>query len=45
MLENKKILIMASHTDDGELGCGGTIKKMTRADIRYYNKTKWKSCC
>lgn len=25
MLENKTILVLAPHTDDGELGCGGTI--------------------
>lgn len=27
MIKNKKILILAPHTDDGELGCGGTISK------------------
>lgn len=27
MLSAKKILILAPHTDDGELGCGGTIAK------------------
>lgn len=26
-LKNKKILILAPHTDDGELGCGGTISR------------------
>ncbi|MFW5983303.1 MAG: PIG-L deacetylase family protein [bacterium] len=26
-MENKKILILAPHTDDGELGCGATITK------------------
>lgn len=26
--QNKKILVLAPHTDDGELGCGGTISKM-----------------
>ena len=25
---SKKILILAPHTDDGELGCGGTISKL-----------------
>lgn len=25
---NKKILVLAPHTDDGELGCGGTINKL-----------------
>jgi LmbE family N-acetylglucosaminyl deacetylase len=26
-VKNKKILILAPHTDDGELGCGGTISR------------------
>lgn len=26
-LTNKKVLILAPHTDDGEFGCGGTIAK------------------
>ncbi len=26
-MKNKKILILAPHTDDGELGCGGTISR------------------
>lgn len=30
MLENKKILVLAPHTDDGELGCGGLIAKAVR---------------
>jgi LmbE family N-acetylglucosaminyl deacetylase len=36
-VENKKILILAPHTDDGELGCGGTISKLTseNADVYY----------
>jgi len=25
---NKRILVLAPHTDDGELGCGGTISKL-----------------
>ncbi len=29
----KKILILAPHTDDGELGAGGTICKLTEAGI------------
>lgn len=33
----KRILILAPHTDDGELGCGGTIAKMVeRKDSVYY---------
>lgn len=37
MFENKTILILAPHTDDGELGCGGTIARAIRegADIWY----------
>lgn len=27
MLNKKRILVLAPHTDDGELGCGGTIAK------------------
>ncbi|OQA94344.1 MAG: GlcNAc-PI de-N-acetylase [Bacteroidetes bacterium ADurb.Bin217] len=27
MITNKKILVFAPHTDDGELGCGGSIAK------------------
>lgn len=27
MIKNKKILVFAPHTDDGELGCGGSIAK------------------
>jgi LmbE family N-acetylglucosaminyl deacetylase len=27
MLEGKRILVLAPHTDDGELGCGGAIAK------------------
>ena len=27
MMDPKKILVLAPHTDDGELGCGGTIAK------------------
>ena len=30
----KTILILAPHTDDGELGCGGTIAKSVRAGAR-----------
>ena len=28
MITNKKILILAPHTDDGEFGCGATIAKL-----------------
>ncbi len=34
---NKKILILAPHTDDGELGCGGSIAKYCEnGDSVYY---------
>lgn len=29
MLNNKRILVLAPHTDDGELGCGGTISAVS----------------
>ena len=28
MLSNKTVLVLAPHTDDGELGCGGAIAKL-----------------
>ncbi len=28
MFDPKKILVLAPHTDDGELGCGGTLAKL-----------------
>lgn len=31
-----KILILAPHTDDGELGCGGTISKLSKENEVYY---------
>lgn len=35
--KNKKILILAPHTDDGEFGCGATINKIIRGggDVYY----------
>jgi N-acetylglucosamine malate deacetylase 1 len=30
----KQVLILAPHTDDGELGCGGTIAKLTERGTR-----------
>lgn len=35
-IKNKKILILAPHTDDGELGCGGTIAKYSADNEVYY---------
>lgn len=36
-MDYKKALVLAPHTDDGELGCGGTISKMLRegVDVHY----------
>lgn len=36
MFKNKKILILAPHTDDGELGCGGLISKAQRLGSKVY---------
>jgi LmbE family N-acetylglucosaminyl deacetylase len=32
MLNHNRILVLAPHTDDGELGCGGTIANLTEID-------------
>jgi N-acetylglucosamine malate deacetylase 1 len=32
----KRVFILAPHTDDGELGCGGTIKKLVESGINVY---------
>ena len=36
-MKNKKILILAPHTDDGEFGCGASIAKLIneKADVYY----------
>jgi LmbE family N-acetylglucosaminyl deacetylase len=36
-IKNRKVLILAPHTDDGELGAGGTISKLIEegADVHY----------
>lgn len=36
MLKDKKILILAPHTDDGELGCGGTIARAIREGAQVF---------
>jgi N-acetylglucosamine malate deacetylase 1 len=35
-MESKKVLILAPHTDDGELGCGGTICKLIKEGHQVY---------
>lgn len=32
----KKCLVLAPHTDDGELGCGGTIARLIEGDVEVY---------
>ena len=36
-LKHQRILVVAPHTDDGELGCGATIDKALEAgaEVRY----------
>jgi N-acetylglucosamine malate deacetylase 1 len=36
MFKNKTILVLAPHTDDGELGCGGTIAKAIEEGAKVY---------
>ena len=36
MLENKRVLVLAPHTDDGELGCGATIAKLIESGSDVY---------
>jgi LmbE family N-acetylglucosaminyl deacetylase len=36
MLDNRRILILAPHTDDGELGCGALISKAIRLGSEVY---------
>ena len=36
MIERKRILILAPHTDDGEFGCGATISKLIEMNEVYY---------
>lgn len=38
MRKNKRVLVLAPHTDDGEFGCGGTINKfIEQGDEVYYS--------
>ena len=32
----EKVLILAPHTDDGELACGATISRMLRHGVEIY---------
>ncbi len=34
--KNKKILVLAPHTDDGELGCGGSISRMVNDGAKVF---------
>jgi len=36
ILSHEKVLILAPHTDDGELGCGGTIAKFIEEKAQVY---------
>lgn len=36
MNKNNKVLILAPHTDDGELGCGGSIARLIREGSEVY---------
>ena len=35
-IEDKSVLVLAPHTDDGELACGATISKMIRKGVNVY---------
>ena len=36
MTANNRVLVLAPHTDDGELGCGGTISRMVEEGREVY---------
>ncbi len=36
MVVNNRVLVLAPHTDDGELGCGGTISRMVEEGREVY---------
>lgn len=38
-IENKKVLVMAPHTDDMEFGCGGTVNKLLAQGNEVYCAT------
>ena len=35
-VQNNRVLVLAPHTDDGELGCGGTISRMVEEGCEVY---------
>lgn len=35
-MNNKTVLVLAPHTDDGELGCGGTISRLVEEGYNVY---------
>lgn len=35
-MDKKTMLVLAPHTDDGEMGCGGTIAKAIENDVRVH---------
>lgn len=35
-MRNKNVLVLAPHTDDGELGCGGTINRLLEENYTVY---------
>ena len=48
MNEFKKILVLAPHTDDGEIGCGGTIVRLLEEGKQVYysiNQDMVVECC
>jgi LmbE family N-acetylglucosaminyl deacetylase len=36
MINNKRVLVLAPHTDDGELGCGATLHRWSAANEIFY---------
>ena len=36
MADKERVLVFAPHTDDGEIGCGGTIVKFIEAGKQVY---------
>lgn len=36
MISGKRILVLAPHTDDGELGCGGAIARLIKSNEIFY---------